>query len=201
MPRPVRALLFDLDGTLTRPVLDFQRIRVDLGMPADAPSILDWVNALADATAMQLAHEVLHRHELLAAQAAEPNAGFDALVAWIAAAVPSVQVAVVTRNCRPASTITLERLRFAAQVVVTREDATPKPAPDAILLALQQLGAAPDEAVMVGDYRDDIIAARAAGVAHTVFVSNGDDSRDPADASHIARDLAAVAAWLADGRW
>ncbi len=40
-----------------------------------------------------------------------------------------------------------------------------KPAPDVLLLALERLGCAPGEALMVGDTTADIGAARAAGVA------------------------------------
>ncbi len=40
-----------------------------------------------------------------------------------------------------------------------------KPAPDVLLLALERLGCAPAEALMVGDTTADIGAARAAGVA------------------------------------
>ncbi|WP_251064515.1 HAD family hydrolase [Streptomyces sp. ISL-44] len=48
--------------------------------------------------------------------------------------------------------------------VVCYEDATPKPAPDGLLLALDRLGAAPSNAVFIGDTDTDIHAARAAGV-------------------------------------
>ncbi|MEW1659056.1 HAD hydrolase-like protein [Streptomyces sp. NPDC093707] len=49
-------------------------------------------------------------------------------------------------------------------VTVCREDAEPKPAPDGLLLALGKLGAAPFEAIFLGDTVADIIAARAAGI-------------------------------------
>ncbi|MFG2875148.1 HAD family hydrolase [Streptomyces sp. NPDC048337] len=48
--------------------------------------------------------------------------------------------------------------------VVCYEDATPKPAPDGLLLALDRLGAAPSSTVFVGDTEADMHAARAAGV-------------------------------------
>ncbi|TIT83685.1 MAG: HAD family hydrolase, partial [Mesorhizobium sp.] len=40
----------------------------------------------------------------------------------------------------------------------------PKPAPDALLLALDQLGVEPADALMVGDSSSDVDAARAAGM-------------------------------------
>ncbi|WP_431980309.1 HAD family hydrolase [Streptomyces qinglanensis] len=49
-------------------------------------------------------------------------------------------------------------------VTVCREEAEPKPSPDGLLLALGKLGAAPMEAVFLGDTASDVRAARAAGV-------------------------------------
>ncbi|MGW4812176.1 HAD family hydrolase [Kitasatospora cineracea] len=48
--------------------------------------------------------------------------------------------------------------------VVCFEDAPPKPAPDGLLLALDRLGADPQDAVFVGDTVLDVRAAQAAGV-------------------------------------
>ncbi|WP_331759874.1 HAD family hydrolase (plasmid) [Streptomyces sp. NBC_01525] len=49
-------------------------------------------------------------------------------------------------------------------VVVTRHDAPPKPAPDGLTAALNRLDARPERAVFVGDSPTDMAAARAAGV-------------------------------------
>ncbi|WP_221354408.1 HAD-IA family hydrolase [Streptomyces sp. REN17] len=50
------------------------------------------------------------------------------------------------------------------EVVVTRQDAPPKPAPDGLHLALNQLSVGPQHAVLVGDSPADMTGARAAGV-------------------------------------
>lgn len=49
-------------------------------------------------------------------------------------------------------------------VVISRQDAPPKPLPDGVRLALDQLGVRAQSAVMVGDSPTDILAARSAGV-------------------------------------
>lgn len=49
-------------------------------------------------------------------------------------------------------------------VVTVDQVAGPKPNPESILLAVEQLGVRPDEVVFVGDAPADMIAARAAGV-------------------------------------
>jgi HAD superfamily hydrolase (TIGR01509 family) len=58
---------------------------------------------------------------------------------------------------------------FDAECVVGREAAAPKPDPDGIHRLLDSWRAAPRQAVMVGDYRYDLLAGRAAGTA-TVYV-------------------------------
>ncbi|MCX4458647.1 HAD family hydrolase [Streptomyces sp. NBC_01728] len=50
------------------------------------------------------------------------------------------------------------------EVVITRQDAPPKPAPDGLHLALNRLNIGPERAVFVGDSPTDMTAARAAGV-------------------------------------
>lgn len=49
-------------------------------------------------------------------------------------------------------------------VVTVDQVAGPKPNPESILLAVEQLGVRPDEVVFVGDAPADMLAARAAGV-------------------------------------
>jgi pyrophosphatase PpaX len=56
-------------------------------------------------------------------------------------------------------------LPFMDAVIGADSCARCKPHPEPVLLALERLGAAPEGAVLVGDARHDIEAARAAGVA------------------------------------
>jgi FMN phosphatase YigB (HAD superfamily) len=57
-------------------------------------------------------------------------------------------------------------------VLVSREDAVPKPDPAPLRLACQRLGIAEAEAWMVGDGQYDVEAGNAAGI-RTVWVSLG----------------------------
>ena len=57
-------------------------------------------------------------------------------------------------------------------VVCGDDCAASKPAPDMLLKALRELEVTPDEAVMIGDSRNDAVAARAAGV-RPVLVEGG----------------------------
>lgn len=67
-----------------------------------------------------------------------------------------------------------------------------KPAPDMLLLALERLGVRPEEALYVGDMTVDVQTARAAGVAVWV-VPTGSDPSDVLDRANPDRRLADLA--------
>jgi len=68
-------------------------------------------------------------------------------------------------------------------VVVTSDDTTAhKPDPEPVLLALEKLGAGPEDAAYVGDSPFDVGAARAAGVFAVAVGWGGMHSVDDADA-------------------
>ena len=79
----------------------------------------------------------------------------------------------LTRNSYQNALLTLENIGFSdiftADNVMAREQARPKPDPEGLNLLLEKWQAAPAEAVFVGDFRDDFIAGRAAGM-HTIYV-------------------------------
>jgi phosphoglycolate phosphatase len=65
-----------------------------------------------------------------------------------------------------------EGLRARFDVIVGGDDVTnPKPAPEALLLALSMLELAPTEALYVGDSSADGMAARAAGIPFVAVLS------------------------------
>ena len=57
-------------------------------------------------------------------------------------------------------------------LVAAGDCAHPKPAPDMLIKAITSAGAEPSEAVMVGDSRNDALAARAAGI-RAMLVESG----------------------------
>jgi beta-phosphoglucomutase-like phosphatase (HAD superfamily) len=63
----VNAVIFDLDGTLTEPVLDFDTIRSEMDLPPESTDILAAIEAMPPAR-QEKAHAILARHESHAAQ-------------------------------------------------------------------------------------------------------------------------------------
>lgn len=86
-----------------------------------------------------------------------------------------LRLAAITSRSRRTSVQTIERAGLAAylDLVLSFEDVTAiKPDPAPLLLALERLGVPPAAALMVGDTDADILAGRAAGV-RTVGVTYG----------------------------
>ncbi len=161
-----RAILFDMDGTLTEPLIDFEAIRRDMGV-GPGP-ILEQMSRMAPAD-LAVAESVLFRHESEAAAQSTLNAGCRELLGWLDAI--GMPVALVTRNTRLSVTTVLRRHQLHIGVCVTREDGKFKPDPAPLYLACERLGVAPGAAWMVGDGYHDIEAGVAAGMV-TVWVSH-----------------------------
>lgn len=188
-----RAVLFDMDGTLTCPLLDFDAIRRDMGLPRGRP-ILEAMLELDDGV-RATARAVLLRHEREAAERATLNDGCVELLATLRER--RVPVAVVTRNSLESAELVLGTHRLEVGALVTREDEPYKPSPEPLLLALRRLGVACDPAHvwMVGDGEHDIAAANAAGT-RAVWLSHGRSRRFSATPCLEIRDLVELTAIL-----
>jgi HAD superfamily hydrolase (TIGR01509 family) len=162
-----RAILFDMDGTLTRPLLDFPQIKAEMGI-GNRP-ILEALAEL-DPARRAAAQSILHRHEEEASANSTLNPGCAELLEWLNR--HRIQVALVTRNSRRSVRTVLERHGLRIDVLITRDDALPKPDPAPLRLACARLDVNQAEAWMVGDGVYDIQAGVAAGIA-TVWVSHG----------------------------
>jgi len=161
--------IFDMDGTLTVAVHDFDAIRAELGLAPKQP-ILEQLALLPEAEARAL-YARLDELELELARGARAAEGAERLLESLAGR--GTQLGILTRNSFANA---LETLRacglakyFAPACVLGREAAAPKPDPQGIRRLLSHWRAEPHQAVMVGDYRFDLLAGRAAGTA-TVYV-------------------------------
>lgn len=196
MPQPA-AILFDMDGTLTEPMLDFPRIKEEMGI--GKRPILE---ALADMTpnARQAAEAVLHRHEIEASEQSTLNDGCHALLQWLTER--SIPTAIVTRNSRLSATTVLARHGLVFDIVITRDDGVFKPDPAPLRLACERLGVKVTQSWMVGDGQYDIEAGNAAGM-RTIWVSHGLErpfKATPADVIERLNDLRQLVEHATDGR-
>jgi HAD superfamily hydrolase (TIGR01509 family) len=162
-----RAILFDMDGTLTQPMLDFPRIKSDMGI-GNGP-ILESL-ALLEESRRREAELFLLAHEELAAEKSTLNTGCRDLLDWLAA--EKIPVALVTRNSRQSADTVIRRHALQITVRITRNDGPFKPSPAPLHLACRQLGIESADAWMVGDGQYDVESAAAAAI-RSIWISHG----------------------------
>lgn len=166
--RPVRGVVFDMDGTLVDSALDFELMRREMELPDGLP-ILESIAGMNDDDAHRC-REILHRHERDGGERAVVYPGVTDTLDWLDQR--QIRRAVWTRNSRAVATATLSRLGLEFDRVVAREDAPAKPDPTAIAQLCDAWRIDCREVLMVGDYRFDIEAGRAAG-ARTALYTGG----------------------------
>jgi HAD superfamily hydrolase (TIGR01509 family) len=161
--------IFDMDGTLTVSIHDFDGIKRILGLPLERP-ILEALNELPTAQAAQLHHQ-LDALELDIAHQATAQVGARELLTKLRSR--GARIGILTRNSKPNAQATLAACGlaefFPTEVILSRHCCSPKPSPDGIWQLLSGWKASPDRSVMVGDYLFDLEAGRRAGSA-TVYL-------------------------------
>jgi len=185
-----RHWVFDMDGTLTLAVHDFEAIKRALDIPL-ADDILGHLAALPEAVAAAK-HAWLLEHERELALTSQPAPGAIELVR--ALHERGCRLGILTRNAHALALLTLRAIGlddcFAVADVIGRDEAPPKPDPGGLLHFAKTWQVAPSELVMVGDYRFDLECARAAG-ARSVLV-NLTENPWPELADHFAVDCRAL---------
>jgi HAD superfamily hydrolase (TIGR01509 family) len=214
---PMKALIFDLDGTLVDTVyahvFAWQRAFAEAGLPIDGWRIHRRIGMSgglfaraaareigrplqADETeALQRRHGELFR-ELLPGP--RPLPGAVDLLAELRAA--GVAHGIATSGRRPEIDASLEVLRVPAEtVVVARSDVErAKPEPDLFLACAGRLGMRPSECYVVGDAVWDLLAARRADMLSVGLLSGGygEEELTRAGAFRVYRDAAELRASL-----
>jgi hydrogenase expression/formation protein HypE len=171
----IRAVLFDFDGTLTRPgSIDFAGLKRLLGCPPDR-AILEYIEGLEPPSRREEASRTLVEVELEAARRSRPNEGAEEFVRLLS--LRNVGRGIISRNGRASIEAAMKNFTgittndFA--VILSRENSgRPKPDPDGVLLAAKAFEVPPAELLVVGDFVFDIQAGNRAG-AVTAFLTNG----------------------------
>ncbi|MEN6338339.1 MAG: HAD family hydrolase [Phycisphaerales bacterium] len=166
----IKAVIFDLDGTITEPYFDFDAIREEIGIDRHGGPILEAMEKMTPQQ-RERAEAILHFHEEKAVAESSLNPGaretLDALRRR------GIHIGILTRNRKCNARAVAERHNLCFDAVVGREDGPVKPHAFGVLHLCEKFAVRPQETMLVGDYLFDLLCARAAG-AIPVLIANHD---------------------------
>lgn len=210
--KAICAVLFDLDGTLIETHIDFPAMTQAMHHMAQeagvAPHLVEGRDILS---IVEVAHNELNRRgqdgeafrqgafavleEIEVEGCSQPALLHGTFECLMELHQRGVAVGIVTRNCRRVAKSLLARFNLPHAALLTRDDVRhAKPHPEHLYKALTQLGALPEQAMMVGDHWMDVKAGKAAGCALTIGVLGGrsPDWFTPCPPDYFVRDLSEV---------
>ena len=165
---PIKAVIFDLDGTITQPYFDFDAIREEIGLARDSGPVLESMEKMT-AQQRQDAEKILHYHEQKAVTESKLNANAKQTLSALRAA--GIHIGVLTRNKRSNALAIARKHKLKFDAVIDREDGPVKPDAFGVLRICEKFGVVPEETMLVGDYLFDLLCAKAAG-AVAVLLAN-----------------------------
>ncbi|MHC4961223.1 MAG: HAD family hydrolase [Planctomycetota bacterium] len=189
----VKAVIFDLDGTLTQPILDFDTIRTEMDLPPESLDILAAMAAMPPAQQEQ-AHSILARHESHAAQNSRLNDGVTELLSELRRR--KIPIGLLTRNTRENTLYVTHRHQLCLDAIVARQDGPAKPDAYGVLELCRQFNSTPAETIVVGDFLHDLLSAQNAGAISVLIKTHPKADHYEAHAdysiSHISELLGVI---------
>jgi HAD superfamily hydrolase (TIGR01509 family) len=165
----IKAVIFDLDGTITEPYLDFDTIRAEIGLSPDAGPLLEAMEKMTGAERKK-AEEILSKHEQSAIEHSTLNAGATETLKQLRRM--KINIAVLTRNTRSNASAVAKKHNIEFDAVVDRNDGPVKPDPFGVKRLCEFFKVKPEQVLVVGDYLFDMQSAKAAG-ATAVLIKTG----------------------------
>ncbi len=172
-----KAVIFDLDGTITRPYFDFDAIRQEIGLARDSGPLLESMEKMTPCQRVE-AERILHHYEERAVTESQLNPGAEQTLSALRAA--GIQIGILTRNERDNAFAVARKHNLQFDAVIGREDGPVKPDAFGVLQLCRQFGVEPRETLLVGDYLFDLLSAKAAG-AVAVLLANHNQAEEFAE--------------------
>ena len=161
----IRGIIFDMDGTITAPDLEFAKIKKAAGI--GNVDMLDYLRA-ATGKEYERVHKLLMRFEEGGVASARLNRGARTVLRYLSR--HRIPTALLTRNSRKSVAGVCEKLNLKFDIIVTREDGPHKPAPEPIWQIARHWKLQRRELLMVGDYKWDAMCAANAGIPCAVLL-------------------------------
>ena len=170
------AVVYDLDGTLVELAVDWDAVAdavldvyAERALIPPTEELWDLLGAADDYGVRDEVEAAIADHERPGARESTRLPLGDRLTGVPDGGGPHPPAGVCSLNCEEACRIAVETHGLAdalvSDAIVGRDSVeTHKPAPESLLAAVDRLGAAPGDALFVGDSRTDAVAAERGGV-------------------------------------
>jgi HAD superfamily hydrolase (TIGR01509 family) len=165
----VKAVIFDLDGTITQPYFDFDAIRKEMGLDKNSGPILESMQKMTPQQ-RQRAEQILRHHEERAVIESKLNPGARQTLSALRRA--GVGIGILTRNRRSNAEAIAVKHKLKFDAIVDRDDGPVKPDAFGVLRLCEQFGVKPEQTLVVGDYLFDLLSAKAAGAAAVLLANH-----------------------------
>jgi len=177
---PIKAVIFDLDGTITQPFFEFDAIREEIGLARDSGPLLESMEKM-NPQLRRKAEKILFIHEQKAVIESKLNTGAEQTLSALRAA--GIHIGILTRNKRGNAYAIAQKHKLKFDAVIGREDGPVKPDAFGVIELCRQFGVKPQETLLVGDYLFDLLCAKAAGACAVLLANHhqADDFAEHAD--------------------
>jgi HAD superfamily hydrolase (TIGR01509 family) len=168
----IKAVIFDLDGTVTEPYLNFDKMREEIGLAPNAGPLLEEMEKMTPAQ-REKADAILYKHEQAAIEHSTLNKGAAELFAKLSEF--KMPIGILTRNTRLNASAVAKKHNLKFDAIADRDDKPVKPHPYGVEKLCRHFKVKPSETLVVGDYLFDLQSAKAAG-AIAVWMRNSEKS-------------------------
>lgn len=165
----LKALILDMDGTITVPVLDFKQIRKEIGITSSGDLAEQIPKLPIDEQNRAWSIIDMHEKEAIKKQSLQP--GIEKV--FETCRKNSIKIGVLTRNVKTSVDALCQRFKLNFDMIITREFEYIKPHPGPINHMLKTWDIKPEDTIMVGDYIHDIECGSAAGTKTCFFHNPG----------------------------
>ena len=164
----IKAVIFDLDGTITKPYFDFDAIREEMRLDKNAGPVLEAMEKMTPSECLN-AERILLYHEQKALEESQLNDSAKETLTRLREM--GILIGILTRNTKENAYTIANKHGLQFDAVVGREEGPVKPDAFGVIHLCRQFGVEPQETLLVGDYLFDLICAKSAG-AIAVLLAN-----------------------------
>ena len=173
----LKAVIFDLDGTLIHSNVPFPPYRDRLNIQGD---VIAGIGKLPPELQKEK-WDIIAEYESELERQAQPAPGVRPLLVYLIK--KGIYTGVITRSRGEYAQRLISAHDLQVDISLGREDIKPKPHPDGLEYLLEQFGGIrPENAIMVGDFLWDILAGRNAGMLTVlILLPHSNEFADKAD--------------------